>query len=67
MKRLFTLSSIALVACLFLSCGKTCRCYKYDGSIDEYDVDDLKKQERTCSDLEKEDMGLTYSLCERVS
>ena len=65
MKKLLIILSVVTVLCT--SCGKTCRCYKYDGSIEEFDVNDLKKQERQCADLEQEDMGLTYSLCERVS
>lgn len=67
MKRPVILLFIVFAAFSLVSCGKTCRCYKYDGSIEEFDVDDLKKQERQCADLEQEDMGLTYSLCERVS
>ena len=61
MKRL--LLAAALLAILCVSCRKVCRCYRYDGDIDEFDIDEL---DVSCESLEDQDFGTTYSLCERV-
>ena len=65
MKRLLVVSS--LVALLCVSCGKTCRCYRYDGNVDEFDTEELNDLNTSCESLENQNYGLTYSLCERVS
>ncbi len=51
---------------LFASCGKTCRCYRYDGGVDEFDIDELDSQGKGCADMEQENSGRKYSYCERV-
>ncbi len=61
MKRLMMVSAILTI--LFVSCGKVCRCYRYDGNVDEFDIDEL---EVSCESLEDQDFGTTYSLCERA-
>ena len=60
------LLSMAIVALLFASCGKTCRCYRYDGNVDEFDMSELDANDETCEGKELINHGLTYSLCERV-
>ncbi|MBP5189493.1 MAG: hypothetical protein J6031_01090 [Bacteroidales bacterium] len=55
-----------LVTLLATSCGKTCRCYRYDGNVDEFDMNELKENKETCEGKELINFGLTYSLCERV-
>lgn len=61
------LISFSLVALLFVSCGKTCRCYRYDGNVDEFDVEELEANGTTCQLMEETDFGLRYSLCEKVT
>ena len=63
-KTLYTIIAIALF--LLSSCGKTCRCYRYDGNVEEFDVAQLEKEDKTCTGLVNVDFGLTYSLCEKV-
>lgn len=58
---------IIAVALLAMSCGKTCRCYRYDGNVDEFDMSQLEEEETSCAELELIDFGLTYSLCEKVA
>lgn len=66
-KKYFYLFVIAFLAVLsFSSCMKTCRCYAYNGSVDEFDVDELSEQGYSCVQMENFDFGLKYSLCERV-
>ena len=64
-KRILILVSLFSVICI--SCGKTCRCYRYDGNVDEFDMEDLNTQGISCEGMEETDFGLRYSLCERVS
>ena len=64
MKRLLFFSIMVLL--LFASCRKTCRCYRYDGNTDEYNVDELTENHTSCSEMEELNYGLTYSLCELV-
>ena len=59
--------SISAVALLLVSCGKTCRCYRYDGNVDEFDMEEIKADSTTCAGKELIDFGLTYSLCETVT
>ena len=58
--------SLAIFSLLLVSCKKTCRCYRYDGNVDEFSLDDLSAQDKSCSDLESTNMGMLYSLCEKV-
>lgn len=64
-KYLPLLAILLLIACLN-ACQKTCRCYHYNGDIIEYDVEELQEQGLSCIDMENINLGLTYSLCERV-
>lgn len=64
MKKLTILIAVLLLLCT--SCRKTCRCYRFDGDVDEFDMEDLNAEGRTCESMENFDLGLTYSLCERV-
>lgn len=57
---------IVLAAFVFTACGKTCRCYRRDGNVDEFDMSELEEEGFTCSEMEYINYGLTYSLCERV-
>ena len=59
--------SLSAVALLLVSCGKTCRCYRYDGNVDEFDMEEIKADSTTCAGKELIDFGLTYSLCETVA
>lgn len=61
------LAMVAVAVALFLcSCGKTCRCYRYDGNVDEYTLDELDEMNTNCTLMEDRDFGLVYSLCETV-
>ncbi|MBP5548194.1 MAG: hypothetical protein J6X58_04810 [Bacteroidales bacterium] len=57
---------IFVFSLLAVSCGKTCRCYRYDGNVEEFDLEELEAQGTSCSYLENTNFGLTYSLCEKV-
>jgi hypothetical protein len=57
---------ISLAVLLLASCGKTCRCYRYDGDVVEFDMAELEANDETCEGKELVNHGLTYSLCERV-
>jgi len=57
---------LAAAALFFASCGKTCRCYRYDGNVDEFDMEEIKADSTTCIGKENINFGLTYSLCETV-
>ena len=61
------LLSLAVVVTLFVSCGKTCRCYRYDGNVDEFDMEEIEADSTTCAGKELINFGLTYSLCETVA
>lgn len=63
-KILITIALIAAFACT--SCHKTCRCYGFDGSVDEYSREELADLGRSCTGMENINFGLTYSLCEFV-
>ena len=62
-----SIPAFALVAVLLASCGKTCRCYRYDGNVDEFSMAEIDADSTTCVGKEQIDFGLTYSLCETVS
>ena len=64
-KRLFFLCVLLLLVAA--SCGRTCRCYRYDGNVDEFDMDELSDRGTSCAAMEEMNYGLLYSLCERVS
>ncbi|MBP5328003.1 MAG: hypothetical protein J6Y98_08860 [Bacteroidales bacterium] len=64
MKRLLLIAVLALL--FFTSCKKTCRCYRYDGNVDEFSVEELDEQNTSCVDMEEINRHLTYSLCEKV-
>jgi len=57
---------LLLSTLLFVSCGKTCRCYRYDGNVDEFEMSELTEKDMSCDGMEDYNFGLTYSLCERV-
>ncbi len=58
---------LIIVAMLFVvSCGKTCRCYRYDGDADEFDIAQLEEEGKTCVQMEQVDFGTTYSECSKV-
>ena len=42
---------IIAAALLAMSCGKTCRCYRYDGNVDEFDMSQLEEEETSCANL----------------
>lgn len=65
-KKIFVIALFALVAFSFSSCRKTCRCWTYYGTVDEFDVNELKEQGTSCLQMENFDFGLKYSLCEKV-
>lgn len=62
--RILALGLMAML--LASSCGKTCRCYAYDGSVDEFDISELEANDEVCEDKENINFGLKYSICERV-
>lgn len=64
MKRLLLCALLVMLLCA--SCRKTCRCYRYDGNTDEFDVAELDELNTSCSEMEELNYGLTYSLCELV-
>ena len=66
MKRISAIFYVAMFALLATSCGKNCRCWRYDGGVDDFDIDDLPGEYSNCEDVEKLNFGLTYSLCERT-
>lgn len=66
MKRTAILFLCLLAIILCSSCRKTCRCYRYDGAIEEFDREELKANETTCDALENDGLGLVYSICEYV-
>ena len=65
MKRFFVFALLFAVLCV--SCGKTCRCYRRDGNVDEFDMADLDAAGISCEEKESINFGYTYSLCERVT
>lgn len=59
---------IVLLFSLFLTgCKKTCRCYRYDGNVDEFSEEELKDRGTACEELENYNNGTVYSLCEKVA
>lgn len=66
MKRIALILGIVAIAISFASCGKHCRCYRYDGNVDEFSIEELKEKGTSCEMLEEVDYGTKYSLCERV-
>lgn len=65
MKKLLIIVALLGTLCC-TSCRKTCRCYGFDGSVDEYSREELSELGRTCSGMENINFGLTYSICEFV-
>lgn len=57
---------LVLATLLMASCSKKCRCYRYDGNVDEFTTEELAKYDRTCTGMEQFDFGEVYSICERV-
>lgn len=56
-----------IVGILLLSgCKKTCRCYRYDGNVEEFSDDDLDSRNMSCAEMETFNLGNVYSLCEKV-
>lgn len=62
--KIILLTAIVMVMCG--SCKKTCRCYRYDGNVDEFERDYLDERNTSCTYMEQTNFGLTYSLCEYV-
>lgn len=61
------LAAVVLVSTLLLSsCAKKCRCYRYDGNVDEFTSEELEKYDRSCTGMEQFDLGDVYSICEKV-
>lgn len=65
MKKIILLVS-ALVL-LFGSCSKKCRCYRYDGNVDEFTPEELNERDFTCEGMEQFDLGQVYSICEKAA
>lgn len=64
-KALILLSVVGSMSCA--SCERICRCYKYNGVVEEFSKEELDEKGYSCVELEKNfNQGLTYSLCERV-
>ena len=66
MKTKRLLAILFAVSLLAVSCKKTCRCYRYDGNVEEYSEEYLEQNNTTCAALEDIDFGLVNSLCEKV-
>lgn len=65
MKRVLLLGILLLI--LMGSCRRTCRCYRYDGNVDEFEQEDFEEYGySTCSGMEYVNYGLTYLICEWV-
>ncbi len=64
MKRLLLIAVLVLLVAT--SCNKTCRCYRYDGNVDEFSSEELKEQNTSCASMEDINRHLTYSLCENT-
>lgn len=61
------LAAVVIVSTLLLaSCAKKCRCYRYDGNVDEFTPEELEKYDRSCTGMEQFDLGEVYSICEKV-
>ncbi len=58
--------AISIIALFFASCNKKCRCYRRDGDVVEFTMEELDERNTTCALMENENFGLTYSLCEHV-
>ena len=64
MKKLLLI--VVSLVLLLTACGKKCRCYRYDGNVDEFSLEELDQKETTCAYLEQKDFGQYYSLCEKT-
>ena len=64
-RRLLLLLAV-LSTMVLTSCEKTCRCYRYDGDVDEFTKEELQQRDKSCTDMESSYMGNRYSLCENV-
>ena len=62
-------SIIAILALLVFaaSCDKKCRCYRYDGDVDEFTDEELEKLDYSCTGMEEFDLGVVYSICEETA
>ncbi|MCR4828789.1 MAG: hypothetical protein K5864_04925 [Bacteroidales bacterium] len=63
-KSLIVIALLTLLCCS--ACKKTCRCYRYDGSGEEFTKEELNEMGYSCAGLEDINLGLTYSICEWV-
>lgn len=54
------------VVLLLASCSKKCRCYRYDGNVDEFTPEELDAKDFTCEGMEQFDFGQVYSICEKA-
>lgn len=54
------------VVLLLASCSKKCRCYRYDGNVDEFTPEELDEKDFTCEGMEQFDFGQVYSICEKA-
>lgn len=51
---------------LTVSCSKKCRCYRYDGNVDEFTDEELDKLDYSCTSMTQFDLGQRYSICEKA-
>ena len=66
MKRSVVCILVVLFCIGLSSCRKTCRCIGYNGSVDEFDIEELDEQGVTCEDKELVNFGRRYTYCKRV-
>ena len=66
MKKYFAFFLLAAILLMMASCTKKCRCYRYDGNVDEFTQEELNERDKSCTDMEEIDFGLVYSLCEKT-
>ncbi|MBQ6652222.1 MAG: hypothetical protein IJM81_02335 [Prevotella sp.] len=65
MRKSLVLLAVAVV--LLGSCSKRCRCYRYDGDVEEFTDEELEAKDFTCEGMEQFDFGQVYSICEKTS
>ena len=58
---------LCLMLLLFVGCKKKCRCYRYDGNVEEFTKEELDDRGTTCSGMEDFHDGNVYSLCEKIT
>lgn len=66
MKKITIIAGIFLLTMVATSCNKKCRCYRYDGNVDEFTAEELSRYDRDCVGMEQFDLGEVYSICENV-